>query len=151
MEMAGDFLIREVKKQELQRVAEIWLAANLDAHDFIPEAYWRDHLEMVRELLAKAWICVCEEEGKVLGFLGMNGDHIEGIFVEKSQRGRGIGKLLLDYVKGFKKKLELHVYEKNSRAVRFSQREKFWISSEGIDEDTGEKEYCMLYNETTEY
>ena len=73
MEMAGDFLIREVKKQELQRVAEIWLAANLDAHDFIPEAYWRDHLEMERELLAKAWICVCEEEGKILGFLGMNG------------------------------------------------------------------------------
>lgn len=149
--MAGDFLIREVKKQEIPKVAEIWLAANLDAHDFIPETYWRDHLEMVEELLAKAWICVCEEEGKILGFLGMDGDYIEGIFVEKDQRGRGIGKLLLDYVKGFKKKLELRVYEKNSRAIRFYRREKFCVSAEEIDRDTGEKEYRMLYNETAEY
>ena len=52
----------------------------------------------------------------------------------------GIGKLLLDYIKDKKERLELNVYQKNARAISFYQREGFIIQCEGLDEATGEKE-----------
>ena len=52
----------------------------------------------------------------------------------------GIGKLLLDYIKDKKVRLQLYVYQKNARAISFYQREGFIIQCEGLDEATGEKE-----------
>ena len=57
----------------------------------------------------------------------------------------GIGKLLLDYIKDKKVSLRLNVYQKNARAISFYQREGFIIQCEDLDEDTGEKEYTMLW------
>ena len=52
----------------------------------------------------------------------------------------GIGKLLLDYIKDKKVRLQLNVYQKNARAISFYQREGFIVQCEGLDEATGEKE-----------
>ena len=52
----------------------------------------------------------------------------------------GIGKFLLDYIKDKKVRLQLNVYQKNTRAISFYQREGFIIQCEGLDEATGEKE-----------
>ena len=52
----------------------------------------------------------------------------------------GIGKLLLDYIKDKKVRLQLNVYQKNARAISFYQREGFIIQCEGLDEATGGKE-----------
>ena len=41
--------------------------------------------------------------------------------------------------------LRLNVYQKNARAISFYQREGFIIQCEDLDEDTGEKEYTMLW------
>ena len=57
----------------------------------------------------------------------------------------GIGKLLLDYIKDKKVRLQLNVYQKNARAISFYQRDGFIIQCEGLDEATGEKEYTMLW------
>ena len=60
-------------------------------------------------------------------------------------RSQGIGKQLLDYVKGRKAKLSLNVYQKNTRAIRFYEREGFDIKCEGLDKATGEKDYEMIW------
>ena len=59
----------------------------------------------------------------------------------------GIGKLLLDYIKNKKVRLRLNVYQKNTRALSFYQREEFNIQCEGFDGATGEKEYTMLWQQ----
>ena len=59
----------------------------------------------------------------------------------------GIGKLLLDYIKDKKVRLQLNVYQKNARAISFYQREGFIVQCEGLDEATGEKEYTMLWKQ----
>lgn len=86
--------IRKLQKTDINRVAEIWLTANRNAHAFIPAAYWESHL---------------------------------------------------DFVKEKKTKLSLNVYQKNTRAIRFYQREGFQIQCEGLDEATGEKDYEMVW------
>ena len=60
-------------------------------------------------------------------------------------QSQGIGKRLLDHMKAIKDTLHLSVYQKNTRAIRFYQREGFVIQYEGLDESTGEKEYAMLW------
>lgn len=46
-----------------------------------------------------------------------------------------------------KAKLILNVYQKNTRAIHFYQREGFEIQREGLDEDTGEKDYVMIWEQ----
>ena len=46
-------------------------------------------------------------------------------------QGRGIGRNLLDFVKNRKERLSLNVYQKNSGAVRFYEREGFRIDEAG--------------------
>jgi len=98
-------------------------------------------------MLPQAEVYVYENDKKIQGFIGLNGEYIEGIFVAAEMQSRGIGKLLLDYAKDRKLKLLLKVYQKNTRAVCFYQREGFEIQCEGVDDDTGEKDYAMIWQQ----
>ena len=126
---------------------QIWLHGNLDAHAFILASFWKAHFEMVRDMLPQAELYVHENEAprQIDGFIGLTENHIEGIFVAKAARSKGIGKALLEYAKSRKPYLTLSVYQKNERALAFYQREQFTVQSEGIDGDTNEAEIQMLW------
>ena len=136
-------MIRKLQKVDINRVADIWLKTNLKAHFFIPEQYWISTYEFVKEMLPQAEVYVYEDDKMIQGFIGINDEYIEGIFVSDEMQSRGIGKMLLDYIKDKKDRLQLKVYQKNVRAMSFYQREGFTIQSEEMDEFTGEKEYVM--------
>lgn len=140
-------MIRKFKNNDLPAIMQIWLTSNIEAHNFVPEKYWTDHFEMVKEVLPQAEIYVSENENtrQIDGFIGLNQDYIEGIFVKKSMRSKGIGKQLLDYVKKIKPQISLSVYQKNNKAISFYQREHFMIQEESMDDDTGEKELFMIW------
>ena len=138
-------MIRKMKNIDINRVADIWLKTNLKAHNFIPEQYWTSNYELVKEMMSQAEVYVYEDDKMIQGFVGLNAEYIEGIFVSDEMQSCGIGKLLLDYIKDKKVSLRLNVYQKNARAISFYQREGFIIQCEGLDEATGEKEYTMAY------
>ena len=140
-------MIRKFETQDLDAVMQIWLQANLDAHAFIPASFWEAHFEMVRDMLPQAELYVHEDAStrQIDGFIGLTENHIEGIFVAKAARSKGIGKALLEYAKSRKPRLTLSVYHKNERALAFYRREQFAIHSEGIDGDTNEAEIQMLW------
>lgn len=136
-------MIRKLQKTDINRVADIWLKTNLKAHYFIPEQYWTNNYEVVKEMLPQVDVYVYEDDKIIQGFIGINDEYIEGIFVSDEMQSCGIGKMLLDYIKDKKDKLQLKVYQKNVRAMSFYQREGFTIQSEEMDEFTREKEYVM--------
>ena len=140
-------MVRKFETQDLDAVMQIWLRGNLNAHAFIAASFWTEHFEMVRDLLPQAELYVHEDAGtrQIDGFIGLTENHIEGIFVAKAARSKGIGKALLDHVKPLKPRLTLGVYQKNERALAFYRREQFAVHSEGIDEDTNEAEIQMLW------
>lgn len=140
-------MIRKMQKTDIDRVAEIWLDTNTEAHAFIPSRYWLDNYAAVKEQLAQAEVYVYESEGNIHGFIGLIDDYIAGIFVKHYAQSNGIGKELLDFMKGRKEELRLNVYQKNVRAVNFYQRERFKIQHEGTDKDTGEKDYLMVWTQ----
>lgn len=94
-------MIRRFEENDLSAIMQIWLDANLQAHSFIDEAYWKGNFELVSTLLPQAEIYVYENEktGEIEGFVGLAEDYIEGIFVKPGSQSKGIGSQLLSYVK----------------------------------------------------
>lgn len=143
-------MIRKFKEDDLNTVMQIWFDTNIKAHHFISRQYWIDNYEMVKDILPKKEIYVYEDDNinQINGFIGLMDNYIAGIFVNKNNQSRGIGKQLLDYVKEIKETLNLSVYQKNIRAIAISfyQREQFVIQSEHIDNDNSEKEFIMTWS-----
>lgn len=141
-------MIRKFKEDDLNTVMQIWFDTNIKAHHFISRQYWIDNYEMVKDILPKKEIYVYEDDNtnQINGFIGLMDNYITGIFVNKNNQSRGIGKQLLDYVKEIKETLNLSVYQKNIRAISFYQREQFIIQSEHIDNDNNEKEFIMIWS-----
>ena len=96
-------MIRKLEKTDVDKVANLWLEANLTAHDFISEKYWKDHFNMVKEQLLQAEVYIYEDCQNISGFIGITDEYVEGIFVSEKMRSQGIGKQLLDFVKDKKK------------------------------------------------
>ena len=140
-------MIRQYNKCDLDAVMQIWLYTNIRAHNFISSDYWQINFDMVREMLPDAEIYVHEDDctKQIDGFIGLNDDYIEGIFVKETMQSNGIGKQLLNHAKEFKSKLKLSVYQRNEKAIKFYLREKFSIQSESVDDNTGEKEFIMIW------
>ena len=103
--------------------------------------------DMVKEMIPLAEIYVHEVDNanQIDGFIGLNNDYIEGIFIKDVAQSKGTGKQLLDQVKKIKSTLKLNVYQKNERAIQFYLREEFSIQSECVDDNTGEKEFTMVW------
>lgn len=130
---------------DLKEVIEIWLETNLETHDFIESSYWENNTQAVSESLLQAEVYVYESNNKILGFVGLDGEYIAGIFISSSSQSRGVGKKIMDYVKTKREKLYLNVYVKNKRAIHFYKRESFKVIKEELDKNTSEKEWVMSW------
>ena len=140
-------MIRELQKADINKVADIWLDTNIKAHYFIPAQYWKSNFELLKELLLQATVYVYEDNQEIQGFIGLNDEYVEGIFVSDKMQSQGIGKILLDYAKNKRNKLHLNVYQKNARAISFYKREGFEIQYSSFDEATGEKDYLLAWQQ----
>lgn len=139
-------MIRVLEEKDVDTVAKIWLETNIKAHDFIISNYWKEHYEIIKDMFLQAEVYVYEIEKEIMGFIGLDKEYIEGIFVLDQYQKRGIGKALLNHVKAKKEHLSLNVYQKNLNAILFYLREDFCIQYEDVDKNTGEKEYRMVWN-----
>ena len=140
-----DEMLEKFQRDDINKVADIWLNTNIKAHNFIPVEYWKSNFKSVKEALSLAEVYVYEYDTEIQGFIGLNDEYVEGIFVSDEMKSHGIGKILLNYAKDKRNKLLLNVYQKNERAISFYKREEFEIQHSGLDEATGEKEYVMTW------
>ena len=136
-------MIRKFTQSDRDTVMNIWLTSNIQAHSFIPKEYWINHFEQVKEILPQSTVYVYEKNGSVQSFIGLTEHHIEGIFVEESMRGKGIGTQLLNHAKQFFSSLTLQVYEENQSALRFFFKEGFQIKKKQMDSETDQMEFTM--------
>lgn len=138
-------MIRKFEKNDINAVMQIWENENIKAHKFIPEEYWESNYNFVKESLPNAEIYVYIIKEKIVGFVGLNNNHIEGIFVDTNNQCKGIGTSLLNKVKESRNNLTLSVYKKNTNAISFYKKNGFVITNESIDESTNEAEYIMIW------
>lgn len=138
-------MIRRFEKSDISAVMEIWENENIRTHNFIKKEYWKNNYEYVKDILPNADIYVYILDKHIVGFIGVNNNYIEGIFVDINNQHSGIGTSLLDKVKEDKENLTVSVYKKNTNAIKFYEKNNFIIISENIDESTNEIEYTMTW------
>lgn len=139
-------MIRKFEKNDINDILQIWKSENIKAHKFIPKEYWESNYNLVKEAAPNAEIYVYIINEKIVGFVGLDNNYIEGIFVDTNNQCNGIGRSLLNKVKENRNNLTLSVYKKNINAINFYKKNDFIITSENIDKDTNEIEYTMTWN-----
>jgi GNAT superfamily N-acetyltransferase len=97
-------MIRLIEERDLQRISALiqntLLVSNLPDYDL--ETIGRLHNaftpEQLRGLAYKRRIYILEEDGLLLGTIGIEGDRVYNFFVPPDRQGSGIGGRLLDFV-----------------------------------------------------
>lgn len=140
-------MIRKMAETEAERVMEIWLEATVEAHPFLPKAYWLSkYTEVEEKYLPFADTYIYEIDGHIEGFISVMGEGFIGaLFVDVNRQSKGIGTALLDHVKEVYPSLSLSVYAENTPAIDFYKANGFAIEAQMEEDDTQKLEYMMKY------
>lgn len=82
------------------------------------------------------------DDGVVKGFIQIDGSKVAKLFVEPVLQGNGIGAKLLDFAVTEKQANHLWALEKNVKAIKFYERNGFYVTNEKELED-GTTEYLV--------
>ncbi|BDZ29716.1 GNAT family N-acetyltransferase [Lactiplantibacillus sp. WILCCON 0030] len=137
--------LKQPTESQLDQLMAIWLAGNLAAHPFVKADYWRKQLPAVRAALPAARLIIAIETGQLIGFLGLQGNYIAGIFVTATAQKQGVGTALLNAAKTQQSKLQLDVYVANRSAVAFYHHSDFQVHRQSIDKAVNQPEYNMRW------
>ena len=134
----------------VRSLADVWERSVRATHDFLLpgeverlRAVVPDALEGVPRLL------VAEVAGAPVGFLGMDGDFVEMLFVDSDWRGRGVGRVLMARATEALGAREVSVNEQNLQAVGFYERLGF-RAYRRTPVDGGGRPYPLLYMRLSE-
>lgn len=120
-------MIREMHKEDIDSVMDIWITSTIKAHPFIGQDYWLKHYRNVKsKYLSVAKTYVAIEDDVIVGFISILKDYFIGaLFIIPGRQGRKFGEALLNHGKQLYPTLRAHAYEKNPRAVNFYKRQGF--------------------------
>lgn len=114
-------MIVPAKPSDYKEITDVWQASVKATHHFLPS----DFTENLREQVETVYLpmvqlyCAKNEDGKILGFLGVTDQKIEMLFLDPDARGKGIGKQLTEFAIQTLKANAVDVNEQNEQAVRF--------------------------------
>lgn len=114
-------IIRQATNADHPQLLNIWLRSVRATHHFLKESDIEELLPQLRDIYLPAvelWVAV-DAEDCPLGFVGLNENHVEMLFIEPGLRGKGIGRTLLDHARRSRSQMSVDVNEQNPDAVGF--------------------------------
>jgi putative acetyltransferase len=140
---AQPYSLRKAMPGDIDAVAEIWRTGWADGHaGNVPPELVR-HREDIREYVSRAhdrvggmWVAA-SEEGRVLGFVVVEKDELEQLYVDRTARGTGVAERLLrrgeeEVRRGGHRRAWLAVVAGNARARAFYVRQGWRDAGEFI-------------------
>ncbi len=130
----------------LDRLLEVWEASVRATHLFLSPA----EIEAIKAYVPHALrevphLVVAEEEpGFPIGFMGVAGRRLEMLFLSPEERGKGLGRKLLQYGMDHYRVGELAVNEQNPQARGFYERMGFRVVKRTETDEQGGP-YPLLY------
>ena len=121
--------IRSGGPQDHEVLVEIWLRSVRATHHFLTGSDIAELLPDVRELALpnlELWV-LCTEAGVPVGFMGLSGSSVEGLFLDPAHFRKGGGKQLLDHARRLKGRLRVDVNEQNPDALAFYRANGFEV------------------------
>lgn len=112
------------------QLAAIWLRSVRATHHFLNEEdIARLYPQVLNDYLPAVNVWVAEDPAnKLCGFIGLNDNQVEMLFVDAERRGEGIGKTLLAKAEAIHGELLLDVNEQNPQALAFYQHYGFVVT-----------------------
>ena len=114
-------IIRQATNADHPQLLNIWLRSVRATHHFLQDSDIEALLPQLRDIYLPAvelWVTV-DAEDCPLGFIGLNENHVEMLFIEPDLRGKGIGRALLDHARSLRSQMSVDVNEQNPEAVGF--------------------------------
>lgn len=128
--MEMETVVKGERTEELVRaVAAVWEASIRPTHLFLAESDIDELRPQVRQALSAvdALVVAFDDAGKPVGFLGVEGDMIEMLFVSPELFGAGVGRRLLNYATKTLGARRLDVNEGNPGARGFYEHMGFAV------------------------
>lgn len=134
--MTGLYKIEHPNEAEFSAMGELWEASVRATHHFLNEqdvAFFKSLLLNEYFKLVELF-CIRDTSGSILGFMGIESDKLEMLFVYPQAMGKGIGKALLEHAVQTLKVNKVDVNEDNQQAVGFYEKMGFrTISRSALD------------------
>ena len=137
--------IQDRNQTVMTKLLQIWESSVRATHLFLSE----EEIENIKRYVPQALravphLIVAEEDGVPVAFAGTDGHRLEMLFVSAVDRGKGIGKRLLQYAVEVCSVNELTVNEQNPLAVGFYEHMGFTICKRSETDEQGNP-YPLYY------
>lgn len=118
--------IRPARAADGARLLDIWRRAIDATHDFLKAA---DRAAIDAEVStflpnAAAWLAT-DPDDRAIGFMAIEGAHMEALFIDPDWHGQGIGRRLVEHALSLHPILTTDVNGQNAQAITFYERMNF--------------------------
>lgn len=129
----------------VRALTDVWERSVRATHDFLLPGEVGRMRPMVPDAIGHVpLLLVARRAGAPIGFLGMDGDFVEMLFVDPAERGNGVGRLLMERATELLGAREVSVNEQNPQAVGFYEHLGF-SAYRRTSTDDGGRPYPLLY------
>ena len=108
-------MIKKIKVTDHPRLMEIWESSVLNTHDFLKEEDFLYYKEQLPVYFQHVTLFGFEQEGILIGFMGIAEGNLEMLFIDNNYRGIGIGKKLITYAIDNLQVTKVDVNEQNNQ------------------------------------
>lgn len=143
-----DCAIRSARSDDAEAIADVHLDSRREAMPWLPVLHSREEgvAYFARHVLVHEEVLVAEVNERVVGFMALEGDHVDHLYIAPSFQGRGIGDKLLAMAKELRPDgLTLWTFQRNARARRFYEARGFIASEFNDGSRNVEREPDVLY------
>lgn len=143
--------IRKAQPEDQFALLSIWEQSVRASHDFLSEQDIHSLLPVVRDQALpnlEVWV-LCDEASAPIGFMGLDDNKLEALFISPTSFRKGGGKVMLEYARKLKGPLQVDVNEQNPRAVAFYLSNGFVVAGRSSTDSQGQPFPLLHLNEVT--
>jgi len=141
-------MIAQPSINDYETLINIWENSVRATHDFLKE----EDLQFYKPLILNEYFhhvslfCHKDSNLEITGFMGIESDSLEMLFINPVSRGKGVGKELLIYAIKHQKVKWVDVNEQNAQAIGFYKHMGFHVVNRSEFDGAG-KPYPILHME----
>lgn len=132
--------IRQAQVADFPVLLSIWEQSVRATHDFLCEQDIQALIPVVRDQALpnlEVWV-LCTGQGVPAGFMGLDDNNLEALFIAPGYFRRGYGKAMLAHARALKGALQVDVNEQNPDAVAFYLANGFEITGRSATDGQGQ-------------
>jgi len=137
-------IIKPYEEKYREQMISVWEKSVRSTHHFVSSEEVDRLKELVKQIDFYSYTVYCLlAESKVIGFVGVEDDVIESLFLDPAYIGQKLGTKLMDFALNELKADKVNVNEENADAIKFYSKFGF-VTYERTEKDAYGNDYPIL-------